>query len=333
MQKKAISLLSGGLDSVLATKLILQQGIEVVALHFTSPFCNCNKTNKGGGGCGLQAANAAKELGVKVVVRNKGLEYMDIVRAPRHGYGKNMNPCIDCRIFILKKAGELMAEENASFVITGEVLGQRPMSQTKQAIKLIDKESGLGDVTLRPLSAAHFPATRPEREGIVDRDRLLDITGRSRKSQFALADTFNLKEFGCPGGGCLLTDPLFVPRVRDLLAHGKDFTMRDVSLLRIGRHFRLDSETKLILGRNKEENDRLVAFASPPSIRVSPVDFQGPEGLLEGPVNDRIVEMAANLVAHYVKLPPSPVTIELHDGSAVRHTVAYTALDPEPFRL
>src|SRR5208283_4887518 len=138
---------------------------------------------------------------------------------------------------------------------------------------------------------------RPEREGIVDRDRLLDISGRSRKSQFALADTFNLKEFGCPGGGCLLTDSLFVPRVRDLLSHSKDVTMRDVSLLRIGRHFRLGSETKLILGRNKEENDRLVALASPPSVRVSPVDFLGPEGLLEGPVDDHIVEMAANIVA------------------------------------
>jgi hypothetical protein len=333
VEKKAISLLSGGLDSVLATKLIKDQGIEVVALHFTSPFCNCNKSSKGNGGCGLQAVSAAKELGVRVVVRNKGLEYMEIVRSPLHGYGKNMNPCIDCRIFILKKAGELMVEENASFMITGEVLGQRPMSQTKQAIKLIDKESGLRDLILRPLSARHFLPTRPEREGIVNRDRLLDIAGRSRKSQFALADTFNLKEFGCPGGGCLLTDPLFVPRVRDLLAHSKDFTMKDLSLLRIGRHFRLGSETKLILGRNKEENDRLVVFASPPSVRVSPVDFQGPEGLLQGPVNDHIVQLTANLVAHYVKHPPSPVTIELQNGSAVRHTVAYTALDPELYRL
>jgi tRNA-uridine 2-sulfurtransferase len=330
LNKKAISLLSGGLDSVLATKLMKDQGIEVVALHFTSPFCNCNKGN---GGCGLQAVSASKELGVRVVVRAKGLEYMDIVRKPRHGYGRNMNPCIDCRIFILKKAREVMEAEGASFVITGEVLGQRPMSQTKQTIRLIEKESGLEGLILRPLSAKYFPATIPEREGIVDREKLLDISGRSRKRQFALADAFDLKEFGCPGGGCLLTDSLFVPRVRDLLCHDSDLTMRDVSLLRIGRHFRLSADAKLIVGRNKEENDRLVALASPPYVRVSPVGFQGPEGLLAGIVDDRIVEMTARIMAHYGKQETDKVTIELHDGTGVRRTVDCTPVDLDALRL
>ena len=330
MDRKAIALLSGGLDSVLATRLMLEQGIQVVALHFTSPFCTCNKGN---GGCGLQAVSSAKELGVKVIVRPKGLEYMEIVKAPLHGYGKNMNPCIDCRIFILKKAKEVMDEEGASFVITGEVLGQRPMSQTRQTIRVIEKESGLEGLILRPLSARHLPATKPEEEGVVDREKLLDITGRSRKRQFTLAEEFSLKEFGCPGGGCLLTDRLFVPRVRDLMRHSADFTMRDVALLRTGRHFRLTPGTKLILGRNQEENERLTALSSPPYVRVSPVGFQGPEGLLSGTVDDRVIEMTANIMAYYAREDAFPVTIALHDGSAVRHTVAYTALDPELLRL
>jgi len=333
MRKKAVSLLSGGLDSTLATKLIIEQGVEVVGLHFTSPFCTCNKGGKDNGSCGLQAARTAQELGVKVVVRPKGLEYMDIVRSPRHGYGRNMNPCIDCRIFILRKASEVMVAEDAGFVITGEVLGQRPMSQTKQALKLIDKESGLEDLILRPLSARHFPATRPEREGIVNRERLLDITGRSRKSQLVLANTFNLKEFGCPGGGCLLTDPLFVPRVKDLLAHDENPTMRDVSLLRIGRHFRLGPETKLIIGRNKEENERLAVFASPPCVRLSPVGFQGPEVLLEGAIDDHVLEIAANIVAYYAKLPALPVTVEVRNANPTKQMFPYIALDPNTFKL
>jgi tRNA U34 2-thiouridine synthase MnmA/TrmU len=330
LNKKAISLLSGGLDSVLATRLMKDQGIEVVALHFTSPFCNCNKGN---GGCGLQAVSASRELGVRVVVRAKGLEYMDIVRKPRHGYGRNMNPCIDCRIFILRKAREVMEAEGASFVITGEVLGQRPMSQTKRTIRLIEKESGLEGLILRPLSAKYFPATIPEQQGIVDREKLLDISGRSRKRQFALADTFDLKEFGCPGGGCLLTDSLYVPRVKDLLDHDSDLTMRDVSLLRIGRHFRLSADAKLIVGRNKEENDRLVALASPPYVRVSPVGFQGPEGLLAGIVDDRIVEMTARIMGHYGKQETGKVSIELHDGTGVRHTVDCGPVDLDQLKL
>ena len=276
MNRKAVSLLSGGLDSILATKLIVEQGVEVTALHFTSLFCNCSK---GGHGCGIQAVRTAKELGVEVMVKVKGMEYLEIVKSPKHGYGKNLNPCIDCRIFMLREAGKVMDEIGASFVITGEVLGQRPMSQHRDAISLIEKESGLEGLILRPLSAKHFEPTLPEKEGIVDREKLFDIAGRSRRTQYELVDVFNLKEFSCPGGGCLLTDYIFAKKLRDLFTNVKDLTMKDVALLKIGRHFRLDGDTKLILGRNKDENESLEVFHTPSSVLLTPIDFKGPTGL------------------------------------------------------
>jgi adenylyl- and sulfurtransferase ThiI len=203
LNRKAVSLLSGGLDSLLATKLVMDQGVEMVALHFTSPFCTCTKGDKG---CGLQAVKTARELGIEVMIKVKGLEYLEIVKAPKHGYGKNLNPCIDCRIFMLKEVRKLMTEIGASFVVTGEVLGQRPMSQRRDAIRLIEEESGLEGLIVRPLSAKHFDPTLPERKGILDRGKLLDFTGRTRRPQYDLAESFHLKEFSCPGGGCLLTD-------------------------------------------------------------------------------------------------------------------------------
>ncbi len=313
MNKKAISLLSGGLDSTLATKLIMEQGIEVVALHFTSLFCTCSK---GGQGCGIQAIRTGSELGVEVMVRAKGMEYLEIVKSPKHGYGKNLNPCIDCRIFILKETKKVMDEIGASFVVTGEVLGQRPMSQHRAAMNRIEKESGLKDLILRPLSAKHFEPTLPEREGIIDREKLLNISGRSRKAQYELVDAFHLKEFSCPGGGCLLTDPIFAKKLKDLFASNPDFTMKDVALLKTGRHFRLAIDTKLILGRNQNENESLRAFHMTPSVLLTPSDFKGPTGLLLGISNDANLEIAANMMAYYGKRDTFPVSIEVDNGTA-----------------
>ncbi|MBA4418064.1 MAG: hypothetical protein C0392_09165 [Syntrophus sp. (in: bacteria)] len=324
MKRKAISLLSGGLDSILATQLVKDQGIEVVALHFTSPFCTCTKGDKG---CGLQAVRTARELGVEVIVKVKGMEYLEIVRAPRHGYGKNMNPCIDCRIFILKEARKLMDEVDAGFVITGEVLGQRPMSQRREAIRLIEKESGLEGLILRPLSAKHFPPTLPEIEGVIDRDKLYDITGRSRKTQYELVDSFNFKEFSCPGGGCLLTEPIFARRMKDLFAYEVGFTMRDVGLLKIGRHFRLRHGMKLILGRNQEENDRLTTAQVSPHVLLSPIGFRGPKGLLTGLYDQEILEIAGNIMAFYGKNETFPVTIESINGVVDLHSVEKVHVD------
>ena len=181
LTKKAVALLSGGLDSTLAVKLMIDQGIDVTAVHFTSVFCNCSPKKAG---CKMHARKVAEEFAVPIIVIHKGMDYIKMVENPPHGHGSAINACIDCRIYMLRKVKEMMSELGASFVITGEVLGQRPMSQQRHTIRLIEKESGLQDLILRPLSAQHFKPTLPEREGIVDRDKLLNISGRGRKPQF-----------------------------------------------------------------------------------------------------------------------------------------------------
>jgi len=330
MNRKAISLLSGGLDSTLATRLIMEQGVEVVALHFTSLFCNCSK---GGTGCGIQAVRTAGELGLEVMVRVKGMDYLEIVKAPKHGYGRALNPCIDCRIFMLKEARKIMDEIRAGFVVTGEVLNQRPMSQHRAALRCIEKESGLEGLILRPLSAKHFEPTLPEREGIVDRERLLGIAGRSRKTQYGLVDAFRLKEFSCPGGGCLLTEPLFAKKLKDLFDDSGGFTMKDVALLKIGRHFRLSPDTKLIIGRNKEENDRLSALWSAPQMLMAPQGFKGPLGLLSGVASDVHIDIAANIISHYGKNDVYPITVEIRDGTKRLHQAQWKAVAWESLRI
>jgi len=331
MGYKAVSLLSGGLDSILATKLIVDQGIEVVALHFTSPFCNCSHgAHKG---CGVQALRSAEELGVKVAVKTKGTEYLRILQAPLHGYGKNMNPCIDCRIFMLKRTAEFMEEVGARFIITGEVLGQRPMSQRRDAMALIERESGLEGLILRPLCARHLPPTLPEKEGIVERQKLLDFSGRSRKGQYRLVREYDLKEYSCPAGGCLLTDPLFAHRLRDLFRFNPDCSMHDAALLKIGRHFRLSEETKLIVGRNREENDRLHGLSRAGHLLMEPVSFTGPSGLLVGKADKTFIALSANVLAFHAKNCTFPVTVETSDGAPLRHVVDRLPLDLDRIRI
>lgn len=200
---RAIALLSGGLDSTLATKVIVDQGIEVEAVNFLTVFCTCTTH---GETC-LASQKAVESLGIPLSVFNVSTEFLEIVKNPKHGYGSNMNPCIDCRIFMLKKAKALMEKSGASFLITGEVLGQRPMSQRRDAMRLTEKEAGLDGLILRPLSAKFLPVTIPEKEGWVNRESLLNFQGRSRKPQMELAAYFGIRDYPCPAGGCLLTDP------------------------------------------------------------------------------------------------------------------------------
>ncbi|MDW8002728.1 MAG: hypothetical protein RMJ39_08690 [Deltaproteobacteria bacterium] len=307
MNRRAISLLSGGLDSLLATKLVLEQGVEVIGLHFTSPFCTCSKGRKG---CGIQAVRSARELGIEIVVENKGMDYMRIVESPKYGYGRQMNPCIDCRIYMLKKAKELMIERNCSFVITGEVLDQRPMSQRFGLMRLIEKEAGLQGRVLRPLSGKLLPPTLPEMEGIVERERFLAVRGKGRKVQYERVRSYGLKEFSCPGGGCLLTDPAFSKRVKDLFVHQKDYTLQDVFLLKIGRHIRIDREVKFIVGRNRTENETLKSIRRPTDVLLTPVGFKGPSALVVGKVNPEILRLGATVMAHYAKYRFLSVTVE-----------------------
>ncbi len=296
MTPQALALLSGGLDSSLAVKMMIDQGISVTAVHFTSPFCNCTAKNAG---CKNQAVKVAGEFGVPIRVIHKGMDYMKIVENPPNGHGRGMNPCIDCRIYMLRRVKEMMAADGFSFVITGEVLGQRPMSQRRDTIRKIEKESGLEGRILRPLSAHHFPPTLPEQDGIVDREKLLDFSGRSRKPQIRLADTLGVRDYPCPAGGCLLTDPVIAARLRDLFAHTPDYGISDLHLLKVGRHFRLRPGLKIIVGRKQSENDQIENLAGAGSVLFRPADFRGPACLALGSLDPETEPIIGEIMAAY----------------------------------
>jgi tRNA-uridine 2-sulfurtransferase len=275
-QDKAVALLSGGLDSVLAIYLVKRQGIDITAIHFTSFFSPLKSASEDS-----PVETCAKQLDVPVVYLAKGQDFLDIIRNPRYGHGKNINPCIDCRIYTLKKAKQFMQEIGASFIITGEVVGQRPMSQRKHTIRLIEKQAGCDGIILRPLSAKLLPVTRPEEDGIIDRALMLDIAGRGRKVQLQMAKDFGLAGFSAPAGGCLLTDKNFSGRVRDLLAHCENISPDDLAALRIGRHIRIGPGLKVVVGRDEMENLRLEELQNDGTF-FFPGDFVGPSILAPG---------------------------------------------------
>ena len=296
MDRKAVALLSGGLDSTLAVKVILEQGIDVIALNFTSAFCTCSCR---GSVCSNEAARVANEFGVPIKVLQKGLDYIEIVRNPKYGYGQGINPCVDCRIYMHKLAKKYMEEIGASFIITGEVLGQRPMSQRRDAFKAIEKESGLHGLIVRPLSAKQLEPTIPEKLGIIDREKLLDMIGRSRKPQIALAEEFDIQNYPCPSGGCLLTDKIFSKRVKDLLDNKKDVTMKDLRLLKVGRHFRINKDIKIVIGRDETDNKQMRNLAQAGDTLIEPSDFAGPTGLICGVSRNGTNTLAGSMILRY----------------------------------
>jgi len=292
---KAISLLSGGLDSILATKLILEQGVDVEAVYFLSVFCNSTARQKSS----FISQIAADKLRIKLKVFEISKELSEIVKNPRYGYGANINPCLDCHAFMFKKAGEYMKRIGATFLITGEVLGERPMSQRKDALRIIDRDSGWAGLILRPLSAKLLEATNPERQGLVNREKLFCIQGRSRKTQIKLAQKYGIKDYPTPAGGCLLTDPGFARRMKDLMKHKPDFTIDDIQLLKIGRHFRLAPEAKLIVGRDEKENDRLVGLLKDGDLCFYPTTAAGPTAIGSGVFNNDNFLTASRIVVRY----------------------------------
>ncbi len=289
---KAIGLISGGLDSMLAAKLLQQQGIEVIGLAFKSPFFSVSR-----------AKEAAERLKIPLKVLDITEELIKVVRDPKHGRGSQMNPCIDCHILMLKKAAEVMKKEGAHFVFTGEVLGQRPFSQTKAALKLIEREAGLEGLLLRPLSAKLLPKTIPEEKGYVKREGLLAIQGRGRKLQMDLAEKFGLGDYPSPAGGCLLTDPSFSRRLKDLLEHSEEITRRDLELLKIGRHLRLSKDTKAIVGRKEGENRKLQELFLPGDLLMEPKDGPGPVLLLPKGGRESEWPKAAAICLRYSDVP------------------------------
>jgi tRNA U34 2-thiouridine synthase MnmA/TrmU len=299
---KALVMLSGGLDSALAARIVLEQGIEVAAINFISPFCRCTKK-----GCRHQATQVANEFKIPIRVVSKGREYLDVIKNPKYGYGSGMNPCLDCRIFTFRKAKIYMNEIGASFLITGEVLGQRPMSQHRKALSLIEKEAELEGLILRPLSAKLLPPTFPEKMGWIKREKLLAIHGRSRKPQMELAKQFNYEDYTCPSGGCLLTDPSFAARLRDLLVKKPEADLNDVKLLKFGRHFWVNS-TKIVVGRNQYDNVKIASLAKPDDFIMEVSNYLGPVTLIRGQKEAEVLRKAASLTSFYSKAPTGSET-------------------------
>ena len=293
MNRKAVALFSGGLDSALAVYVVKRQGIDITAMHFSSFFSLLDAERKDS-----SVQMLARQLEVPLIVQAKGPDFLDIIRNPRHGHGKNLNPCIDCRIYTLVKAKALMEEIGASFLVTGEVAGQRPMSQRRDAMRLIDKQSGCAGLVLRPLSAKILPPTLPETEGVIDREQLLGIAGRGRKDQIRLAAEWGITGYPAPAGGCLLTDKNFSRRVRDLLADQDEISQAELALLQVGRHVRIRPGLKVVVGRSEHENNLLEEFADT-GLSFYPKDFPGPLTLVRGVPTQEEEILIGSIVRRY----------------------------------
>ena len=305
-QRKAVSLISGGLDSLLATKMIQDQGIHVEGINFFTGFCveghthairkHAQKKQKRN-----NALWVAEQLGIKLHIIDVIEEYKDVLLNPRYGYGANMNPCLDCKIFMVKKAHEWINENNFDFIITGEVMGQRPNSQLKHKLPIVAKNSGAQALLLRPLSAKNLPETIPELEGWVVREQLGDFSGRSRKPQIALAQHYGFEDYAQPAGGCcFLTDAQYSNKLVDLWQHrqSRDYSFDDIMLLKIGRHLRPRPHFKLIIGREEGENNFLTGYRHQ-FTHLKTQDYAGPLALLDGKVSEEDLVVAAQVVARF----------------------------------
>ncbi|MCD6153015.1 MAG: tRNA 4-thiouridine(8) synthase ThiI [Syntrophobacterales bacterium] len=292
LKVKGISLFSGGLDGILAVKLIQEQGIGIEGVTFETPFFNAEK-----------ARQAADQIGIPLLVMDITEEYLTMLKAPRYGYGRNMNPCIDCHTLMLNIAGRRMEDTGADFLFTGEVLGQRPMSQTKQSLHIVAKNSGYEEYIVRPLSAKLLPETIPEKEGKIIRQQLLDIQGRGRKRQIELAKHYGIKNYPNPAGGCLLTDFIFSKRLRDLFEHQEDLNIRDFQLLKSGRRIRTNNNAVIIVGRNKKDNTVIQSLSVDKDIIIKMKDFPGPAVLIPDGCDEETLHFAAAVCALYSDAP------------------------------
>jgi len=305
-QRKAVALISGGLDSLLAAKVVMEQGVHVEGINFYTGFCveghthairkkDRNKPKRN------NALWVAEQLGIKLHIVDVIEEYKDVVINPKHGYGANMNPCLDCKGFMVKKAHEWIEENNFDFIITGEVIGQRPMSQRKETMPVIAEESGAGELLVRPLCAQHLPATLPEQEGWLDREQLLDFSGRTRKPQMALAEQYGFEDYAQPAGGCcFLTDAQYSKKFVDLWdARGeRKYELDDIMLLKVGRHIRPAKNFKLIIGREEGENNFLSGYRKVYS-NLKTTSHAGPLVMIDGEVSEQDIELAARIAARY----------------------------------
>ena len=295
---KALALFSGGLDSVLAMKLIKDQGIEVIAVNINTGFGSTNDRLE-------HMKNMCDQIGVKLEILDLREEFLEeVLFTPKYGYGKNFNPCIDCHGFMFRYTGKLLEKYNANFMISGEVIGQRPMSQRKEAMEQVQTLSEHDELIVRPLCAKLLPPSKPELEGWIDREKLLDIDGRGRQRQLDLAKEIGLKDFESPAGGCLLTEIKFSERLKDFADHDK-LEINDIDTLKAGRHLRLPDGAKLIIGRNKEDNEKLKATTSSKYYQLRILDAVGPLSLLDKNASDSDKRLAVKIILTYGKTEPA----------------------------
>lgn len=287
---RALAMISGGLDSILAAKLIKDQGIEVIGICFKSYFFG--ESN---------AVRMCKQIDIPLEVIDFSKEHFEMVKKPKHGYGKNLNPCIDCHAMMMKYSGELLKTYNADFIITGEVLNQRPMSQNKKSLEVVKKESGFSDKILRPLCAKNLDPTPMEVQGLVDREKLMDISGRNRAKQMELAEQWNIVDYPSPAGGCKLTEPNFSERLRDLLSHKENISSEDIKLLNCGRHFRINQCTKIIVARTKEDAEDIKKLLDNDNIIMFPSSHSGAMVVIDGMLDEASLKLAASIAARYSK--------------------------------
>jgi len=323
---RALGLCSGGLDSMLAAQVLRDQGVEVEWVSFETPFFGASK-----------ARQAARRIGIPLAVRDITEVYLDMLRNPRCGYGRHMNPCMDCHALMFRLAGEMMAEGRFDFLFSGEVLGQRPMSQTANSLRYVEKHSGHAGFILRPLSARRLPETVPEQRAWVDRARLLDISGRGRKRQMALAEHYGIRDYPAPAGGCLLTDKGYSARLGDLFAHRSNVTRAELELLRHGRHLRLDDAVKIVVGRTRSENEQIERCIDPRrDARLRMDSFPGPLVAVPGGARDELLTLAGAICAGYSKAPPdAPVDVRIDTpaGTAVRRVLPLPPAEARRFLI
>lgn len=312
MEKRAVGLISGGLDSILALQLIKEQGFEIIGVYIKTPFISNFGENTI-----RNLGKLSKEMGFLLEIVEADEQYIQIIKNPEFGYGKNLNPCIDCHIYMIKKAKEIMEREKAQFVFTGEVLEQRGKSQNLKALQIIEEKSSLKGKLLRPLTALNLPPTEVEKKNIVNRDLLLGIRGRGRKMQLYLAEIKNLKYFGTPSGGCLLTDPGFCKRLKDLFENYENISLNDCYILQLGRHFRISPETKLIITRNKMETEKIKKFIGENDYILSGEKNSEIIGIIKGKVTDLCFEIYSG----YIKTPADIIMLKSYEGEILEERI------------
>ena len=329
-QTTALALYSGGLDSTLACRVVAKQGIKVVAVKFVTPFFGYELLK-----IQDEYIRKIKETsGIDVILKDVTVPYLELLKKPAHGFGKNFNPCIDCKIFLLSEAKKMMPEIGASFLITGEVVGQRPMSQRRDALRVIERDSGCESILVRPLCAKNLSPTQAELDGLIDRDQLLAFNGRNRTPQIKLAEQFGITDYPSPAGGCILADPILSVRIQEYYQQNKNIVPEDILLLLMGRQFNLPTGGWLVVGRNELENEKIEGLLQPDDWLLETKDIPGPTAILRYSSKQEELETAASIVVRYSK--KSAVghgsAVIIADQNGVKHEIDARPLDDAIFQ-